>query len=126
VVRLGWAGAGSADAPSAILVVNTSGHHVAEAHVWPPVEREIMVPSRSLSSAWADVQSGRAPIGVEDVMGLPAWAGIGTLQKASLTEVLTQDQAGRLYLVPAYRFSGTVTINGLPGRRIWYAIVPVV
>jgi hypothetical protein len=38
--------------------------------------------------------------------------------------VVTATSSGRVYLVPAYRFSGTVTLQGVAGARRWFALVP--
>jgi hypothetical protein len=123
MVRLGWARAGSSDAPAAVLAVGPQGG-IGEAHVWPPVARRVQSPSQTYVSAWAQIRDERAPVGVDGMIGFPHRSGTGILQHASLVEVLTEMKNGRLVLAPAYRFAGSVNIKGVAGSRHWYAIVP--
>lgn len=123
-VRFDWPGASPADAPAAALVLGRNGG-VIEAHLRPPVEAQEAIPTVTYASAWKEVREGKVPVGVENMMGpSPAAPGTGTVHTASLIYVLTPGAHGRLYLVPAYRFSGDATIPGVPGTRTWYAIVP--
>lgn len=121
-VRLDWAGAGLADIPAAILLMG-QGHRVAAARVYPPVHAGLTVSTRTFAAAWEVMKTGTVPVAVNRLLDTPPKSGTGTLRKSALIYVLTSNKSGVMYLVPAYRFSGSASIPGV-GPRIWYAIVP--
>jgi hypothetical protein len=120
-IQFGWTGATPADLPAAVIVMSAVGH-VVDARLYPPVARHESVPLRSAAVAWQQVKQGTVPLAVPGLPPQPAQVGRGVLQQTSVLALLTSGQHGRLYLVPAYHFSGEATFP--PGRRAWYAIVP--
>jgi hypothetical protein len=124
-VNLGWPGAPSSDRPAATLWVAADGS-ITEALVLPREARSGKVLLRPVQSAWGNVQSGKAPIGVQIITGNLKTPGTATLSATSLEYVLDATPSGRMYLVPSYRFTGTAHVHGAPGSHQWIALVPAV
>jgi len=122
-VNLGWAGAGPAALSAATLWVASDGR-IVEARLWPPVERSRVIPARGVASAAGDVQRGHLPVAVEGVPPLATTAGTGTVQRVTIVQALSVGPDRRLYLVPTYRFAGTVQLQGVPGSHAWYGLAP--
>lgn len=126
VIGLNWPGVSSADRPGAEIWV-THGGHVDEALILPPVQEATNIKPRSIDAAWKLVQTGKAPVGVANsgvVDPRHGPGGTGSLTSVSIEQVVTFTSSGRIYLVPAYRFTGTVTLQGVPGTKSWIALVP--
>lgn len=120
LLSLGWKGVGAAAETQATVIVMPNGR-VTEARLWPPVRRSGHAISRDVRAAWTMVQRGKVPIVVQGMGGMRA-AGTGSLNKLAVVEAL--DTSGRVpYLVPMYRFDGTVSFLGL-GSHAWTALVP--
>jgi hypothetical protein len=125
-IGLNWPGVSSADRPGAEIWV-THGGHADEALILPPVQEATSVKPRSIADAWKLVQSGKAPVGVAKsgvVDPRHGPNGTGRLESVSVEQVVTFTRSGRIYLVPAYRFTGTVKLQGVPGTKTWLALVP--
>jgi hypothetical protein len=120
-IQFGWTGAAPADLAGAVIVMSAAGH-VVDARLYPPVARHESVPVRSAVVAWQQVKQGSVPLAVPGLLSQPAQVGRGVLQQTSVLTLLTSGQHGRLYLVPAYHFSGQAAFPS--GRQAWYAIVP--
>ncbi|HLJ66831.1 MAG TPA: hypothetical protein VKX16_05680 [Chloroflexota bacterium] len=120
-VQFGWTGAIPADLPAAVIVMNAAGR-VIDAQLYPPVARRQSVSVRSAAVAWQQVRRGRVPLAVLGLPPQPTQVGRGVLRHTSVLALLTSGQHGRLYLVPAYHFSGDATFAS--GRQRWYAIIP--
>ncbi len=137
IIETDWPGVDGATTPGATLTV-VPGWHVSEARLWPLVARRTPVKARGTGAAFAPVQSGRVPLAVTEnvpqAQARLANGGSATAKRVDVVEVLTADSDGRLYLVPAYRFSGSALLRpirtvGVPYRRglvpaTWYALVP--
>lgn len=118
-VSFGWPGTIAAAQSEVTVIILPSGQ-VIEARLWPPSRREGAVQTRDVQSAWAEVQRGAVPVVVEGMGGRSS--GSGTVQHMDIIQAL--DTAGKTpYLVPMYRFSGTVHLSGL-GAYPWSALVP--
>jgi hypothetical protein len=124
-ITFGWSGVLEADRPSAVLLERHGGK-IDEALLLPPIQAATQVNPRSVETALQQVRSGRAPVGVEHyfLTGPTAPGGTGTARSVAIEQVVTATSSGRVYLVPAYRFSGTVTLQGVAGARRWFALVP--
>ncbi len=125
-VSLGWAGAGPAASAEAMLWAASNGR-IVEAHLWPPIDGSRTIAARALAQAIAAVRAGSTPIAVIGVSPLAAASGKATVRSASETVVLTVGHDDRLYLTPAYRFSGTVVLRASPlrgadGVHQWYTL----
>lgn len=122
-VSFTWPGIARSDLPAAVVWVNSAGR-VTEALVFPRQSKQGRIPLRTVASAWRTVQVGRVPIGVTGAMPRAAVPGTGRRTAVSIEHILTSGRGGRLSLVPAYRFSGTVRLRGVTGTRQWIALVP--
>jgi len=136
VVEMDWPGVDGATTPGATLTV-VPGWHVSDARLWPLVARRIPIKARGVDVAFAAVQGGSAPLAVTETIAptLLAGGGHATARRVDVVEVLTADIDGRLYLVPAYRFSGSALLRPIPATgaprgnsglipATWYALVP--
>lgn len=121
-VVLGWPKAGPAATEAATLWVTPNGS-VIEAWVWPPILRRGIIPARSIAAAWADIHAGRLPLAVRNLSPRTHLPGTGRLRATSVVSVLTRSHSGALYLVPTYRFAGTVHIQGA-SLHGWYGLAP--
>jgi hypothetical protein len=125
-ITLSWPGVPSVDRSAAEVWV-VPGGHVDEALVLPPVQDATNIKPRSIGDAWKLVRTGKAPVGVANsgvVDPRHGPGGTGSLTSVSTEQVVTFTRSGRIYLVPAYRFTGTVTLQGVPGTKTWIALVP--
>lgn len=122
-VTLGWRGISSSNVPQA-QVAFAANRQIIDAHIWPPIARAESVSARGYAHAWPAIRDGKAPLGVANIVGPPPLPGSGQLGHIGVLQVLTKDDTGHVYLVPAYRFEGPVAIHGLPNARTWFAIVP--
>lgn len=125
VVAFGWAGVGAASVTAATLWEASNGR-IVEARLWPPVEQAQTLPARSISASSADVRGGKTPMAVSGVVSSAGAPGAATATRVSIVSVLTVGQDG-LYLVPAYRFSGTAVLrgsrlDGVDGAHPWYTL----
>lgn len=121
-VSFGWRGVGAAAVTQATVIVMPDGD-VIEARLWPPVRRVGHVDTTDVRTAWSVIQQGRVPITVQG-MGQMRVAGIGSLHRIAVIHAL--DTTGSApYLIPMYRFAGTVRISGL-GVHAWSAVVSAV
>ena len=121
-VAFAWIGVGETAVQSATLWVTPNGS-VIEAWVWPPVAQQTLIPTRPVSAAWTEVRKGTLPLAVEGVSPYRRANGTGALQRTIVAWVLSAGARGNLYLVPTYRFEGSVHI---PGASIhtWYGLAP--
>jgi hypothetical protein len=120
-IQFGWGRGIRANRPAATVWVAPIGT-VIEADLWPPIERRRVVPARTAAAAFQTVQSGAAPVAVENAPLASQTSGSGRASQVSLVDVLVTPPHGPSYLVPAYRFSGRVRLTG-PGRSYpWYAL----
>ena len=124
-VNLGWPGVASSDRPAATLWVAADGS-ISEALILPPDAKREIVALRLLQTAWNAVQAGKAPVGVQIIGPKPKAPGSATLSATSLEYIVTTTSSGQMYLVPAYKFTGTARIQGAPGRHSWISLVPAV
>lgn len=122
-VSLGWTAAGRSNVPAATLWL-TSGGKVSEAFVWPPVVKRQTVSTRDVTVAWNMVRAGKAAIGLYANVPGPFPGGVGTVTQVGIIQVLITPRVGAPYLVPAYRFAGTVQLSGGQGKHRWYALTP--
>ncbi len=135
-VEVGWPGAGAATTPGATVLV-VPGGHVVEAHLWPRVATRLTIHARrGVRNALTALQANRVPLSVTEDNGLniASAGGRGTVTRVEVVEVLTADVDGKLYLVPAYRFSGVARLVAARGQgaprhpapiaATWYALVP--
>lgn len=119
-VSFGWPGVRRAAETQATVIVMPNGD-VIEARLWPPVQQSGYVATRDVRAAWMMVRTGTVPIAVQG-MGAMRAPGTGVLRTLEVIEAL--DTAGQIpYLVPMYRFEGTVYLPGL-GQHAWSALVP--
>ncbi len=119
-VSFGWRGVARPAETQATVIVLPDGH-VIEARLWPPIRRSGHVVTRDVQTAWRMVQTGAVPIAVQE-MGAMRVTGAGSLQRADVVQAL-ETRGTVPYLVPMYRFQGTVRITGL-GEHKWSALVP--
>ncbi|HCF99545.1 MAG TPA: hypothetical protein DEV93_03270 [Chloroflexi bacterium] len=124
-VNLGWPGAPSSDRPAASLWVAGDGS-ITEALLFPREAKRGTVSLRPVASAWNAVLTGRLPVGVQIIGPNPKAAGSATLSATSLEYIVTTATSGRMYLVPAYKFTGMAHIQHAPGQYRWIALVPAV
>jgi len=118
-VSFGWRGVARAAETQATVIVLPDGH-VIEARLWPPIRRSGHVFTRDVQTAWRMVRTRKVPIAVQE-MGTMRVAGAGSLQRVEVIQAL--DTRGTVsYLVPMYRFQGTVRITGL-GEHQWSTAV---
>jgi hypothetical protein len=117
-----WGEVGPADEAAAVVQIGQGGQ-IVDAHLWPPIQAQNNIATRSYLSAWALVRDRKTPVAVA-VAGGQAH-GPARLAHATLMYVLTSRTGGPSFLVPAYRFSGQVNVSG-SGPASWYAIVPAV
>jgi hypothetical protein len=135
-VNLGFPGAESEDRPAASMWVARDGS-ITEALLFPREAKSGTVALRSLQSAWNDVQAGKVAVGISTSSAIGTMAttfsptlrnkkapGVATLSATSLEYIVTTSPSGRMYLVPAYRFTGAARIRGAPGQYRWIALVP--
>jgi hypothetical protein len=108
-------------APAARLWVAPNGQ-VVDADVWPRVVRTMHVAAVPIATAWRRVAQGKAPIAVPN-SGFLSPTGTGVARSVQVVQVRVAARHGKIYLVPAYRFSGTVHLGGA-GTHTWYALVP--
>ncbi len=121
-VSFGWRGVARPAETQATVIVLPDGR-VIEARLWLPIRRSGHVVTRDVQTAWRMVRTRKVPIAVQE-MGAMRVAGAGSLRRVEVVEAL--DTRGTiLYLVPMYRFQGTVRITGL-GEHKWSALVPAV
>lgn len=136
IVEMEWPGVDGATTTGATVTVVPSWH-VSEARLWPSVARRIPIKARGVDVAFAAVQQGRVPLAVTETISPPLLAdgGSATAKRVEVVEVLTADLDGRLYLVPAYRFSGGALLRPIQATSAshgnsglipatWYALVP--
>jgi hypothetical protein len=123
-VVFGWARAGRASIDEATLWV-APDRSIIEAFVWPPVARDGRVPGRSIANAWLDLVARKAPLVVERITGAAHGIATGTLRRVTNVLVLVPGHKGNAYLVPAYRFEGTLRIGSASVKRTWLSLVPV-
>ncbi len=134
-VEVDWPGAEAATTPGATVLV-VSGGHVVEAHLWPRVAARLPIKILSPRDALTVLQANRVPLSVTEKnrTNILTAGGRGIVTGVTVVQVLTADVYGRLYLVPAYRFSGTALfkaakqqvappVKGLVAAT-WYALVP--
>jgi hypothetical protein len=124
-VNLGWPGAPSTDRPAAAMWVAGDGS-ITEARLLPRKARSGPVSLRPVASAWNAVLAGKALVGVQITGPKPKAPGSATLSATSLEYIVTTTSSGQMYLVPAYKFTGTARIQGAPGRYGWISLVPAV
>jgi hypothetical protein len=122
MIVLGWPKTGRAATEAATLWVTPNGS-VIEAWVWPPIVQRGIIPARSIAAAWADIHAGRLPLAVRNLSPRTRSPGVGQVQTTTVLSVLTPGPEGALYLVPIYRFAGTVQIQGATLHR-WYGLAP--
>jgi hypothetical protein len=122
-VVLDWIGVGAAAINEATLWVTPNGS-VIEAWVWPPVVQRGTVPARDVGEAWTAVRKGTVPLAVEGVSPTTTSSGVGNLQRTTVVSVLSSGADRRLYLVPTYRFEGTVRLEAAGGSHPWYGLAP--
>ncbi len=122
-ISFAWNGAGATATAAAILWV-TPADHVVEADVWPPTESVRAIAAGRLAAAWAAVRTRLVPLAVAGVPPHTAAPGRGRIQRVTVTQVLSRGRDQRLYLVPTYRFSGTVQLHGRAGTLVCYALTP--
>jgi hypothetical protein len=123
VVNLGWPDVGAVDRPAATLWVVPDGG-IDEALLQPPVATSLSAPPLPISRVWKQVQAGKVPIGVGNMIVATFPNGTGALQSVTDAHVFNPTPAGTLYLVPVYRFAGTVHFPGIAGPRKWFALAP--
>ena len=117
-VSFGWSRVPRAAETQATVIVMPNGD-VIEARLWPPVQQSGYVATRDVRAAWMMVRTGKVPIAVQGAMRAP---GTGALRTVEVIQAL--DTTGQTpYLVPMYRFEGTVSLPGL-GQHAWSALVP--
>jgi hypothetical protein len=122
IVKLGWVGVGPTNAAEAIVSVAPDGR-VVEALVRPPVYRRLTVPTRDVMVVWKDVEGGKLPVAVQGAVQYPPPAAIGSVEEVRTVQMLVT--TGKpWYLVPAYRFSGVVHLQGGQGTQSWYSLAP--
>ncbi len=132
VIQLGWAGVGPSTTAAGVLWVGPAGQ-VVEARLWPPVAGSRRIPAATIATAWAALRRGDVPVAMEGPAAL-APAGRGTVTRVQVVQALSADAAGALYLVPAYRFSGTGQFDAPQGKAApappasltatWWAVAP--
>jgi hypothetical protein len=122
-VSFGWPGVGPVDQPAATLWV-VPGGEIDEALLLPPVATGRSGAPHSTAQVWRQVQAGKVPIGVKNMIAATFPAGKGTLQAVTQAHVFNPTPAGTLYLAPVYRFTGTVRFPGVAGPRAWLALAP--
>lgn len=122
-VVLGWVGVRSATIEEATLWV-TPDKSVVEAWVWPPIVRETRIAAVPISSAWAQVRDRRAPLVITHTPPDMTEQGRGRLRHVVITEMLVTKPKNGSYLVPGYRFSGTVRFHDTESRRRWLSLSP--
>lgn len=122
-VNLGWADADQAALAAATLWVTPDGRMI-EAHLWPPVERSRTIRARGIAAAAGDVRRGHLPVAVAGVPPLMTAAGVGVVRSVTIAQTLSVGPDRRLYLVPTYRFAGTIQLRGFPDSHAWYGLVP--
>jgi hypothetical protein len=122
-ISLGWVGGGRAAVAEATLWVTPDGS-VVEALVWPPIERQGVVPARSPAAAWSDVRRGLVPVEVPSLSPLSRARGIARLLAAHAVSLLARARDGHMYLVPAYRFQGTARVGVSPAVQRWMSMAP--
>jgi len=136
IVEMEWPGVDGATTTGATVTVVPSWH-VSEARLWPSVARRIPIKARGVDVAFAAVKQSRVPLAVTETISPPFLAdgGSATAKRVEVVEVLTADLDGRLYLVPAYRFSGGALLRPIQATSAshgnsgiipatWYALVP--
>lgn len=121
VVRFNWPRA-ETDVPAASVALDRTGA-VTDAVLEPPVLATEQVSLESRQAAWNRLRQRGGPIGMEGVVGLPPGPGTATLKSVRIVHILAHAVNGQGYLVPAYRFEGTATINDISGTKRWFAIV---
>ncbi|HZU13879.1 MAG TPA: hypothetical protein VFB58_13640 [Chloroflexota bacterium] len=121
VVSLGWAGVGRSNVADAVIWVAPTGR-VVEARLWPPVTVGRVVDVVPVAAAWDRVRRGNVLVAVEGSTPYPPPAGSGILRSVSTEQLLVTPPDRRAYLVPVYRFAGTVNLGGV--RHQWYALEP--
>lgn len=125
VVALSWAGIGQTNAPAAFVVLGSTGRVLA-ADIVPPIQRIRFVQARGVERGWALVRRAAVPV-VVDTPGFAGGANLSaSVDKVSAVHVLIQGSHGRMYLVPAYRFDGSIrqSRGKLPAH--WHALAPAV
>jgi len=135
-VDVDWPGTRkAATTPGATVKVVADGH-VQEAHLWPRVAARLPVKTLSLRDALAVLQANHVPLSVTENNNAPrpTAGGKGIVTAVTVVQVLTADIYGRLYLMPAYRFSGTALFEAAkvqgaaplkgPIAARWVALVP--
>lgn len=121
-IIFGWPGVSPAATEEATLWVTPDGS-IVEGWVWPPIARRGSVSARGLIAAWDDVRLGRVPLAVLRINPRAALPGIAVVDSVRVVPVLAPGRRG-LYLVPAYRFGGHVSLRSTPGSRTWYSLAP--
>jgi hypothetical protein len=122
-VVFSWVGVGTAATEEATLWV-TPNRSVVEAWLWPPVVQSGLIPARAVAAAWADVRHSALPLAVKGVSPYTRASGSGSVQHTSVVSILSQGGDRRVYLVPTYRFEGTVRIRGRVHAHPWYGLAP--
>lgn len=107
--------------PAGTIWVTPAGT-ITEVDMWPGIARKVQVGTVPGAVAWHDVASGKAPVAVLGSPDFPVSAGSGRATSVHVVQVRVPGKHGRVYLVPAYRFSGTVRLRG--ASYPWYALVP--
>jgi hypothetical protein len=120
-VSYDWHGVSNPVEPSATIYVTSRGR-ITALDVWPPVDQTLRVRSVPVSTAWHQVEVGNAPITVPGYNHILVVPGGGEVTALRVVQVLVAGKHGRQYLVPVYRFSGTVRLHGVSYR--WYAQTP--
>jgi hypothetical protein len=121
-VTFGWKAGVQSAIPAATIWVAPTGA-VTNAIVWPPVAGKGTVAVIPVRATWPKVRSGTAPVAVVGANFFPLTPGTGETTAVEVVQVLVTPSHGAPALVPAYRFSGTVDLQG-HGRHSWYALVP--
>ena len=124
-VSFGWPGAGQADLPAGTVNV-VHGGQVDEALLLPPVGSSRTLTSLPLATVWQRLQAGKIPVGVENMIAAQFPPGTGTVQSVTVAHVVSAGANKGLYLVPVYRFSGTVRFPHVAGPRRWFALAPAI
>lgn len=122
-VVLGWIGVGPASIEEATLWV-TPNRSVIEAWVWPPVVQRTSITAISIPRAWKLIRTGQVPVVVRHVGSGEAANGTGRVKRVAITEIIVTTGKKGAYLVPAYRFSGTTRLAGVPRQRSWLSLAP--
>jgi hypothetical protein len=124
-VQFGWGQGIHATRPAATVWISPTGK-VIEALLWPPIGHSRVVPARDPRDAFNLVQTGKEPIAVEEAPLYPLTSGTGRATRVSVVQVLVAPAYGPLYLVPAYRYSGKVKLEGTGRNYRWYALASAV